>query len=169
MKSIRMKQTLVMGLVALVLVAGYYRWTVQRAEDLPVSVVTLPSDVDEASADDAGFFAQSRQAREVSRAQSLEAAGAVIDNPNSTAEAKNEAQDRITAITIGAQNESIAEALVKSKGYEECVILSSEGGEVSVIVKGQLDSGKVNQIKDVVVSQMNVKPTQIKISNYTQE
>ena len=168
MKSVKVKQTLVMGLVALILVAGYYRWTVQKAEDLPVVSVTLPEDVAETSeADETGFFAQSRQSRDISRSQLLEANNIVLENPNSTAEAKSEAQRKVTAITSGVQGESIAESLVKSKGYDDCVILSSENGEVSVIVSGiQLDSAKVNQIKDIVVSQMNVKPTQIKISNY---
>ena len=163
------KQTLVLGLVGLLLVAGYYRWTTQKAGDMSVAVGTSREEdaVPVMSVDDKGYFAESRQAREVGRSQALELANGVIENPDATVAAKDDAQKTVAAITASVQNESLAESLIKSKGYEDCVILTAENGEVSVVVKGaQLDSGKVNQIKDIVVSQMGVKATQIKISNY---
>ena len=170
MKSIKLKQTLIIGLTAMILVAGYYRWSTQDMPDIPVMSDTIPVDAGDAievTGNDTGFFGQSRQERDSARSLIMEMAQAVIDNEESTADAKRDAQSKLSETTALIQRESTAETLIKAKGYQDCVVLNDENGDVSVVVEAdELDGAKVNQIKDIVVSQLNVGATQIKISNY---
>lgn len=190
MKHFKGRQILLLGLVALVIVAGYYRWTLEsKGETVPVMTDALPAgegdDALPANADEGAseeiskndvaqsneeinttdYFAQSKQNRDIARSESMEVLKGVTTDSNSDKESKEQANAKLTAAADGMAKESTIEGLVKSKGFEDCFVTIDDSG-VNVIVKGnQLEKDTVAQIKDIVIAQTGVKAGKIRISN----
>lgn len=192
MKALRAKQILVTGLVALVLVAGYYRWTEENKtlevankgmitkndetndeiskeyddfEDESVVYVNAEAEPQSTAISQGTDFSEARRERDSVRGRSVDILKEITEDENSTDEAKQEAQKKISDAAANTQSEGIIEGLVKTKGYSDCITYI-ENGEVRVIVQGNvLDAGSVSQIKDIVVSQTGILPKNIKISS----
>lgn len=191
MKHFKGRQILLLGLVALVIVAGYYRWTLESSgEAVPVMTDTLPAgegdnavpvdgegqpvagDAEENAAQTgnenvstAEYFAQSKQNRDIARSESMEVFKSVTADNSADKESKEQAQARLTAAAESMAKESTIEGLVKSKGFDDCFVTIDDSG-VNVVVKGtQLEKDSVAQIKDIVIAQTGVKAGKIRISN----
>ncbi len=189
MKHFKGRQILLLGLVALVIVAGYYRWTLEsNGETVPVMTDALPAgegenalpvagevqptdgNAQESAAQNGGestpeYFAQSKQSRDIARSESMEVFKSVTSDTNADKESKEQAQARLTAAADSIAKESTIEGLVKSKGFEDCFVTIDDSG-VNVVVKGsQLEKDSVAQIKDIVIAQTGVKAGKIRISN----
>ena len=171
-KGIRGKQILVSGLAVLVMVAGYYRWTVeQNAKSVAVMNEAQPSDetVDKISTEDnqsgmTDYFAKARYDRDCARSEAAE----LLKVSNTEGENSEElATKNIELLETYAKNmekETAIENMVIAKGYRDCVAFVDDTG-VRVIVKSDsLQAEGVAQIKDIVVQQTGVKATDIKIS-----
>lgn len=190
MKHFKGRQILLLGLVALVIVAGYYRWTLEsKGETVPVMTDALPAgegdnalpangeaepsgeisknDAVQSSegADTSDYFAQSKQNRDIARSESMEVFKGVTSDSNADKESKEQANAKLTAVAESMAKESTIEGLVKSKGFEDCFVTIDDSG-VNVVVKGnQLEKDTVAQIKDIVIAQTGVKAGKIRISN----
>lgn len=206
MKHVKGRQILLLGLVALVIVAGYYRWTLESNGDtVPAMTDALPAEEGEgavpagASADpnasanpnasgepaasaspapedasketsgeissSGGYFAQSKQDRDIARSESMAVFKSVTEDANAGEEAKAEAQEKLALAAEHMAKESTIEGLVKAKGFEDCFVTLDESG-ANVVVKGnQLEKESVAQIKDIVIAQTGLKAAKIKISN----
>ena len=78
---------------------------------------------------------------------------------------RDSAAKSIETISTNAVSETRIETLVKAKGFDECVALINENG-VSVIVKspeGKMKPEDTTKIKDIVCSETEFLPSQIKI------
>ena len=171
---IKGKQILMLGLVALVITAGYYRWTIE-SENFSASVPTtsdaLPNDSEGNPENQEGEttvgseeLTKLRMERDSARSQSQEEWKKITQSTDASAEAKRDAEQKIIRATENADNERKIETMVKSKGYEDCFAYVDESG-VSVTVKGgEIDGAKVAQIKDIIISQTNVSARNIKIN-----
>lgn len=186
------KQVLLLGLVALVIAAGYYRWTVERENitSVPVASDALPVNAEQqAEGDNSGdnngennadtaaqtgeqaqqnsggqSFDQLKQERDAARSSSVEEWNKTAKSADATQENKNEANEKIKNATECAEKEKAVETLVKAKGYEDCFAFISDEG-VSVTVKGgEISGAKIAQIKDIVVSETGASVKDIKIS-----
>lgn len=182
------KQVLLVGLVALVLAAGYYRWSVesQNIVSIPVTSDAVPTNTAEASASPAPSgenkdqkaegekqdasngekksLSQAKQERDTNRSESIEMWKQIAENGEATPEAKSEAETKIQKSTENAEKEKTIETMVKAKGFEDCLVLFDDKG-VSVVVSGkELDSSNVAQIKDIIISQTEIPAREIKIS-----
>lgn len=162
----RGKQVLVFGLVALVLAAGYYRWTVETNQAVSIPVTSDATPVASASpAPNQGGLAQAKQDRDTKRSAALEAWQSIAENENATAEDKADAENKIKLSNENAEKEGSIETLVKAKGFDDCFAMMDETG-ITVIVSGpELDSSLVAQIKDIIVSQTDLPAKAIKISH----
>ncbi len=109
------------------------------------------------------YFATSQINRQRARDEAMEVLQSVVDNESVDAEAKERALGEIGQIAADMENESNIEALVVSKGFEQCVAVVS-GGKVSVIVTGEelLDT-QISQINEIVYEQTGILPENIKI------
>lgn len=173
----RGKQILLFGLVALVVTAGYYRWTVEQDQIMsavPTSgdVVQVNGDSEDKSDDNAqnnenkgsGELAKLKQERDLARSRSSEEWTKIKESSDASQEAKKDAEKKITQETANAEKERNIEAMVLSKGFDDCIAYVDENN-VSVTVKGgEVDGSKVAQIKDIIVSQTNVPVKNIKIT-----
>lgn len=191
MKHFKGRQILLLGLVALVIVAGYYRWTLEsKGETVPVMTDTLPAGegdnalpaggdaqpTEEITQNDtaqsetenmntSNYFAQSKQTRDIARSESMEVFKEVTSDSNADKDSKEQANAKLTAAADNMAKESTIEGLVKSKGFEDCFVTVDDSG-VNVVVKGnQLEKDSVAQIKDIVIAQTGVKAGKIRVSN----
>lgn len=170
----RGKQILLLGLVTLVITAGYYRWTIEQ-DNFSVSVPTTGDAVPEQTGDNENQeqsgseggsteISALRRDRDTARSQSVEDWKKLAQSSETSADAKREAEKKVTMEAENADKERKIETMVKAKGFEDCFVYVDESG-VSVTVKGgDIDGAKVAQIKDIVVTETKVSARNIKIN-----
>lgn len=179
LSGIRGKQILVSGLAVLVLVAGYFRWSVDQSENV-MSVMndTLPQNVETAEMiatedgktdiieeTETDYFAKARYERDCARSEATELLKVSAENSDMGENGDLLAAEKIAEYAKNIADEAAIENLVIAKGYQDCVAFVDSAG-VRVVVKSDgLEMEGVSKIKDIVIGQTGVKATQIKISD----
>jgi len=103
--------------------------------------------------------------RQQSRDEALDVLKLVAESSESSEEAKAEASAKIAKIALDIQNEANIEALVKAKGFEDCVAVISDGS-VSVIVSAEsLQAAEAAQIFAIVYDTTGISPENISVIN----
>ena len=111
------------------------------------------------------YFTAVALTRQQSRDEAIDVLKTVIENDESSEEAKAEAAAEISKIAVNIQNESNIETLVKAKGFEECVAVIGDD-YVSVIVKSEsLVANQAAQILSIVCETTGVAPQNVSIIN----
>ena len=187
----RGKQILLLGLVALVISAGYYRWTIEREElasSIPTAIEALPVEADggdnkgdenkdnnvteqksDNNQNDNGGtqnedIAKLRKDRDSARSASVEEWKKLKSDEKSSQESRKDAENKIKQATESADAERRVETQIKAKGYDDCFAYISENG-ISVTVKGgQIDGSKVAAMKDIIVTETHIPVKNIKIN-----
>lgn len=187
----RGKQILLLGLVALVISAGYYRWTIEReklASSIPTANEALPVEADGGDNkgdenkdnnvteqksgnnqnDNGGTqsedIAKLRKDRDSARSASVEEWKKLKADEKSSQESRKDAENKIKQATESADAERRVETQIKAKGYDDCFAYISENG-ISVTVKGgQIDGSKVAAMKDIIVTETHIPVKNIKIN-----
>lgn len=187
----RGKQILLLGLVALVISAGYYRWTIEREElasSIPTANEALPVEADggdnkgDEKKDNNGTeqksdnnqndnggtqsedIAKLRKDRDSARSASVEEWKKLKADEKSSQESRKDAENKIKQATESADAERRVETQIKAKGYDDCFAYISENG-ISVTVKGgQIDGSKVAAMKDIIVTETHIPVKNIKIN-----
>ena len=187
----RGKQILLLGLVALVISAGYYRWTIEREElasSIPTANEALPVEADggdnkgdenkdnnvteqksDNNQNDNGGtqnedIAKLRKDRDSARSASVEDWKKLKSDEKSSQESRKDAENKIKQATESADAERRVETQIKAKGYDDCFAYISENG-ISVTVKGgQIDGSKVAAMKDIIVTETHIPVKNIKIN-----
>jgi len=96
------------------------------------------------------FFVEYRLERDRVRSQEIQMLREVINNPNSSPEVKNEAQQRLIRLTEYMEQEVQLEALLQAKGYAEAAVLI-QPSTVNVIVRAaQLKPEDLTRIGELV-------------------
>ena len=188
----RGKQILLLGLVALVISAGYYRWTIEREElasSIPTANEALPVEADggdnkgdenkdnnvteqksDNNQNDNGGtqnedIAKLRKDRDSARSASVEEWKKLKSDEKSSQESRKGAENKIKQATESADAERRVETQIKAKGYDDCFAYISENG-ISVTVKGgdRIDGSKVAAMKDIIVTETHIPVKNIKIN-----
>ncbi len=112
----------------------------------------------------ADYFATVEVNRKRARDESMEVLQSVIDNPDATETVKNEALAEMNAIANEIEKEANIEALLVSKGFEDCVAVMN-GNQINVVVKsqGELQTAQIAQINAVVYEQTGIEPLNVTI------
>ena len=111
------------------------------------------------------YFASAALNRQQSRDEALDVLALVTSSQDASEETKAEAAAKISKIATDIQNEANIEALVKAKGFEECVAVIGEGS-VSVIVKAEeLLAKDAAQIMAIVYETTGIAPDSVSIIN----
>ena len=166
----RGRQILLFGLVALVLAAGYYRWSTEKGNFLavPATNETLPAQEQSGDGNNSqssiDAIAKAKQDRDVSRGEAMDNWKKIADSTEASTASKKEAEENIKKITGNMEKESSIETLVKTKGFDDCFALIDGSGVNVIVAGGELDSANVAQIKDIIVAQTDVAAKDIKIS-----
>lgn len=174
----RGKQIIMLGLVALVITAGYYRWTIEQEKIMtavPTAGDALPvnsengeqqeqSEQPENTAENSDEIAKLKLERDSARSLSVEEWKKMSQNTENSAEARKEAENKVVKAAENAEKERNIETQIVGKGYEGCIAYVDENG-VSVTVKGgEIDGAAVAQMKDIIVTETNVPVKNIKIN-----
>ena len=111
------------------------------------------------------YFAAAVLPRQQSRDEAIDVLTLISSSEDADAETKAEAQAKISKIALDIQNEANIEALVKAKGFEDCVAVIGEDS-VSVIVKAEsLQAKETAQILSIVYETTGVEPQNVSIIN----
>lgn len=111
------------------------------------------------------YFTNARMEKQKARDSALNTLKETTNQENISQEARDRATASIETLATGAVAESRIETLVRAKGFTDCVALINEES-VNVIVKapeGGLTQSDTSKIRDIVVAEAKVKPSQIKI------
>ncbi|MCR4419669.1 MAG: SpoIIIAH-like family protein [Clostridia bacterium] len=109
------------------------------------------------------FFVEYRLERDRVRSQEIQMLREVINNPNSTPEAKNEAQQRLIRLTEYMDQEVQLEALLQAKGYPDAAVLI-QPSTVNVIVRApELKPEDLNRIGELVARTTGRKQEEVVI------
>ena len=175
-KSIKSKQILLSALVALVLIAGYYRWTKDSGfETMPVTSDAVPkietsTDGSEISKDNgvgaetADYFEKSKYDRDYARSEAIAVLNQLYDEEISE-EQRDKNEKEIAKNVELSQTETTIENLIISKGFKNCIVFIEDNSVNVVVQADNLDSKSANQIKDIVLSHTDYKASQIRISS----
>ncbi len=112
----------------------------------------------------AEYFAQVR----LERQQAREDAAATLQTVASAEGAAQETVDKALAdmsqLAAWAVKEAELENLIRAKGFTDCVVyLSDDGATVTVAAKGGLSEPLVARITDVIVSETEITPENLKV------
>ncbi len=109
------------------------------------------------------YFASAQLSRQQSRDQAIAVLQTVIESSTADAATKEAASADINRIASEIQTEANIETLIKSKGFEECVAVISEGTASVIVASDGLMPNELSQIKEIVWEQAGIDPVNIKI------
>lgn len=182
MKKLWRKRAVVAGVLLLVAAAVYLNWryTDQVADSSKVlgeSTLVSGGTQVESSADgestdgtqtadaaESDYFATARLSRKQARDSAIGLLQEAEVDENADEETLNAASQTLQVLAGYTVAESQIESLVTAKGYRDCVAFMG-ANSISVVVSAPdgLDAADVARIKDIVISETNYTPDQIKI------
>jgi len=109
------------------------------------------------------FFVEYRMKRDKGRSAQIEILRELVNNPNSSAEVRNKAQEELFTISKSIALEVKAESLLKAKGYNEAVVVVEANNTTVVINKEGLEQTDILRIGDLIVRATGCKLEQIAI------
>lgn len=109
------------------------------------------------------YFATAELSRKQARDQAIAVLQTVVDSSTAEAIAKEQASDDISRIASEIQTEANIETLIKSKGFEKCVAVISDGTASVIVESDGLLPNELSQIKEIVWEQAGIDPVNIKI------
>ena len=177
MKIIWKKRAVIAGVLLLVAAAVYLNW--RYSSDVEESGKMLgetklvnstqsvgkESDVQQAAAPaENDYFATARLSRKQARDSAISMLQQAEVDENADEAMLNEASQTLQVLAAYTVAESQIESLVTAKGYADCVACMGQDS-ISVVVAAPdgLDTADVARITDIVVSETNYTPDQIKI------
>ena len=112
------------------------------------------------------FFSTYRTDREETRAQELEYLDEIIASASSTETAIASAEEQKLQITGAMETELVLEGLIKSKGFQDCVVTMSTENVNVVVMDEEVSLEDAAQIMDIIVSETDFEAPDIVIIPY---
>ncbi|QAA32065.1 SpoIIIAH-like family protein [Clostridium manihotivorum] len=115
-------------------------------------------DKDKQTSNTKDYFYDSRNDREQQDSQTMQSLKSIIEDKNTSADQKTEAQKKLTALTMARDYETRIELSIKGKGFDDALCLI-EGNKARVIVKSKdnVNEKQSIQIQDSVASVAKIK------------
>ena len=117
----------------------------------------------EAKKDDSDYYSSSRLERDTMYSEMLESYQKILDSSTTSNKQKEAAQKEISKINNTKNSIMITENLIKTKGFEDCIVYSNNNSINIVIKKGKLSKEDTAQIQSVVAREMKAKISNIHI------
>ena len=157
--SINKRHLTLIGLIAIIAVAGYVNVT-RTDEAVETLSKVEENDTQQEVVDE---FTNSVMERDSKRSQSMQVYRDIIDNSNCDKETKDNAQKMLTLSAKYITDENTIEKSLNAKGVEKSVVYI-DSDEVTIIVYDEkLDEVSVSKIKDIVQSVSGFPAEKIKI------
>ncbi len=124
----------------------------------------LGAGIEENEQSEAGaYFASAQLSRKQARDQAIAVLQTVVESTSADATAKDQASADISRIVAEMEAEANIETLIKSKGFEECIAVISEGAASIIVRSDGLLPNELSQIKEIVYEEAGIDPVGIKI------
>ena len=98
-------------------------------------------------------YTSALQKKKQSREEAIKLLNETVNNVSASADARNEASEKINTIAENMLKESAIEDLLKAKGYEKSIIYISDKEINANIFTDNLSDGDIVKIKDIIMSQ----------------
>ncbi|MBQ1186743.1 MAG: SpoIIIAH-like family protein [Clostridia bacterium] len=112
--------------------------------------------------DEDDYFKTLRSDRNKTRQETIDTLEELIDRTDIEKQEKQNAIDKLTAITLAAEQEASIETVLKAKGYKNVVAVIGEQ-DINIIIDKNPDAAGVQQIQDAVLSKTSFTAADIKI------
>lgn len=109
------------------------------------------------------YYTASRLERETMYSQMLESYQKILDSKTTPTKQKEAAQTEIKKINDTKNAIMITENLIKTKGFEDCIVYENDGSINAIIKKEQLKKEDTAQIQSIIAREMNAKIENIHI------
>ena len=121
--------------------------------------------VSASAASSQSFFEEARLARTKARDEAMDSLQKSLKKASLTEQEKTDLTARLTQEVDAITQESDVEALIKAKGFVDCVAYVSEGKvNITVMTRGdRLTADEVTKIRDIVLSKCNVTAQNITV------
>ena len=177
MKSAWRKRAVIASVLVMVAAAVYLNWRYSAGVGESSKVLgestlvngeqqlnSADSAQETASPAENDYFATARLSRKQARDSAISMLQQAEVDENADEKTLNEASQTLQVLAAYTVAESQIESLVTAKGYADCVAFMGEDS-ISVVVSAPdgLDTADVARIKDIVISETNYTPDQIKI------
>lgn len=116
------------------------------------------------NAEASDYFAEAKLERDQSRAEQTDLLTEMINNDNISEEKKNECTDSMIEIQSRIEKETAAEAMIKSKGFNEAYVRIDDETVDVVVQKDSLSEAETAQIMDIVKRKTGMADDKIRIS-----
>lgn len=107
--------------------------------------------------------------REQARSKSQELLMQIVNNEGLDQASKQEAVDKLVAMTAIMEKESVCEQQLMAKGFDNCVVLISEGCVDVTVNRTELTEVEKAQIEDIVTRKAECDVSEIVITTITAE
>lgn len=145
---------LILTIVVSIVAGGCHKNEIQHSgeQTIPqddITSIKLPEKPEKKS-DGKNFFSEYRLERERVRGKQVEMLREIINNQTSEKTVREAASMRLVQITEDMEKEMKAENLVRSKGFDECVIIIQPGATTVIVQTSTLRLDKEEEIKKLV-------------------
>lgn len=173
---IRMRSLLIFSLIILCAAfmwvgykgVGYYKEALQKEELSKESQITGVTDSQntqpvvaitpqENNTPKDNFFSEYRIERERTRSQQLEILREIVNNQNSSAQVRQEAQQKLIKISESLERESKIENALIAKGFKEAVVVIQQNSVMVIVQSAGLREDEVARISDIVIKVTDCK------------
>lgn len=113
--------------------------------------------------DNSDYYSSSKLERDKMYSQMLDSYQKILDSNTTSNKQKEAAQKDIAKVNNIKNAIMITENLIKTKGFEDCIIYSNGKSVDAVIKKEKLKKEDIAQIQSIVAREMNVKVVDIHI------
>ena len=163
------KFAVITGLLLVIIVGANVFWGGQSSKEpadnpdnIPDKTVTSEkkeiTPVDASS--EADFFAEYRLQREQSRSRELQVLQELTRSEDQSKSTRDAASMKIMHIMEETEKEMKAENLIKSRGIEECIVIS-EAGMSTIVIKGSESTINEDEIKDLISPVLKLNENEI--------
>ncbi|HHX78053.1 MAG TPA: SpoIIIAH-like family protein [Firmicutes bacterium] len=153
------------GLACLIIITVLMYWFItvekesRRSEVIPDENITEPGIVNDPVAalenwqlDDDAFFVEYRLQRDRVRGQELELLTDFIDNPNTSPDGKQKAEEQLLQLVNTMEKELLVENLVKAQGYQDAVYFQRDNKANLVVKARNLTPVQFAQLTELVAN-----------------
>lgn len=97
------------------------------------------------------FFSEYRIERDRTRSQQVEILREIVNNPNSSAQVRQEAQQKLIRIAENLEKESKIENALIAKGFKEAVAVIQQSSVMVIVQSSGLRQDEIARISDIVI------------------
>lgn len=137
----------------------------ENPQELPPAEGTTGNDPTDWMDDKGHFFVEYRLERERVRSQEIDVLQQLISNPNTSAEGKIDAENRLLKLQEYMELELTVENAIKAQNFEHAIFIMQEEGALVIVDTKDLTSEQILLLAEIAAGATGLKNSQIKISN----